>query len=640
MAAAGGSDYMKAAPRKEALWGVKYDKPLVFAAGEGGWVKQPDGTMKDSREARIDEDWATLRGDRHPQYTDAREAAMREAGTWTAADNFRKNEMKLTLQRDILKWRKEQLESKLNDMRNSGWAQREQQLAEEELQVRTAIERGQPVDPALVQKLKADLEALQSVVRPIQQEMLDIESGDAYTKQKWQEYHNEFMNSPEVKDQKARQAIVNERYQQIEKGLERGDLHWYSPSVLEAKVVQPTTSTATKFLFDAAGALGRTLDAYGNIPNRLAGQEDYYSPFAIAADNLTSAVQEITTTPDDWKKPIIEKDWSINTNSLIPKLVQSATYMMLLGASGARGGNTGLTAAAYASTEEDYYREAIDAGLTPGQAQAFSMPAAAAQALLERVSPGPLMGGKSVKDVMMERTMKALKGGASPEGAIKDAFQYALTETSKEGLQEGMQGLADVASRNIANLALGDEKLDGSLSPQSLAEQTLLGAAMGFLAATPGATKRLLQRPMTAQTMDWAARNSQKVKEFIEQNGGENKADLLKKFQEVERLYDGNRLKEMPPEKATQVAPKIAEVQDIDWIPTEFQPPAPELVQQFEQLEQLRDRITEEGGNRKIKKREMQKWLEQNPLVKEVEDTFDQAVNDLKKNGRLIVKCP
>jgi len=576
------AQYPNNAPPPDAPAGIEPPAPTnkksrEFAYGEGGFVQKPDGTTIDARDARIERDFAdrqgvysTLNLPGASQYSPQREQAMRDAGTWSDSDELRKKQAPLIIQSDLLRRKQEQLDK---DIEKYGIAKVEESasmLGQDLTYLGEELKKMQAsgnADPAAFNEMVAQYndklatyKQQAEILRPFIEEQQDIQGGFEYLQSKHAQAEKEFAQSPTQKTKAARQEMADQRFAAAEKDIRQGN--YLTGNVLDQYVVSPVTATVTSSVLKAAGALGRTLDTWVNIPNTVTGDESNYSPFAEAADNLFDAAEELAPTPTQVTQPLFDKQWNMDTHALLPKAMQAATYMAMLGASGAAAGETGMVAAGYMTTEEDYYKEGIGVGMKPGEATAFSMTSAALTSLLEKVNPGPLLNGKTVKGAMLERVTKALRDGKNWKEAVKDGTQYVVKEGLGEGGQEMLQAGGDDLTKGSAKLAIG-ERADGleMNTAQAYAENALLGLSMGTLAAIGG---RAMDRPLHMQSLDWAVRNRQKVEDYIKKNGGKDADILLERLDKISRVYAGNNLTSMPPEKSAKVASVIERKKDIE----------------------------------------------------------------------------
>lgn len=533
--------------------------PKIFAAGEGGGIVQPDGSVKDARQAKLEQDFAavakldeTLGKSSARQYSPEREQAMREAGTWSAQDQKHKDEAMLSVQGDLLRKRQAQFEKEYG-AKEEGLQKQQEDLGllnDAIAGMKQGAEIAQPIDTAqyndYVKRYNEVLQQYQAASKPLQDEKADIDAGFDYLNQKDAESLHNYNANPAVKEAQANQGV-------IDKQVASGD---YSNMRVVSTVV-------TKGARDATAAVLRTLGAIqGVTTDPLLGEGGNHNLPTRMADRLTKATENITQAPTQYGGPLFDKDWNVDTEHLFPKFLQAATSMAMLGASAATGGTPALVAASYLTTEEDYYKEGIQSGLSPDQAQNFSMAAATLTSLLEEVNPGPFVGGgKTIKGAMAQRALNAIRDGANVKSAVTDAAKYVLKEGAGEGLQEGLQGLGDVAMRNVTNTLVGDHKLDGSLKAQDLTEQVLLGMALGSIAAAGG---RFADRPLHQQALDWAVRNHDQVVKSIQQSAYENKQELLDNFNTIYAKYKGNGLTDLPPQQAQKVASDIQKKEDIE----------------------------------------------------------------------------
>jgi len=349
------------------------------------------------------------------------------------------------------------------------------------------------------------------------------------------------------------QADVN--FAAAQEHVRKGE--FYHPQVMEQYILRPVMNAATNFILNGAASIGRTLDA---AYNAVTGEEEY-TDLARAADNLTKMTEMVNASEGvKTKGSLFNNDWDLNTASALPQLMRTGANMALLMSAGAAGGAKGLVGGGYLSTENDYYNEAIKEGLTPDEAQGFSIMAAGGQALLELVNPQQYASG-TAKGTLVRQALKALKGGMTKKDAILDGMKFVAKEIGGENLQEFSQQAHEIMSRYAMNEATG-AKLDTDFTPQQAAELALMTTALSGLGAGIG---RGLDKPINQQAMEWARNNPDLMREFIRKNVAQDEQEgLISRLDNLTKIYSGNRLSEMPPEKAAQVAQVIEKKQDIE----------------------------------------------------------------------------
>jgi hypothetical protein len=349
------------------------------------------------------------------------------------------------------------------------------------------------------------------------------------------------------------QADVN--FAAAQEHVRKGE--FYHPQVMEQYILRPVMNAATNFILNGAASIGRTMDA---AYNAVTGEEEY-TDLARAADNLTKMTEMVNASEGvKTKGSLFNNDWDLNTASALPQLMRTGANMALLMSAGAAGGAKGLVGGGYLSTENDYYNEAIKEGLTPDEAQGFSIMAAGGQALLELVNPQQYASG-TAKGTLVRQALKALKGGMTKKDAILDGMKFVAKEIGGENLQEFSQQAHEIMSRYAMNEATG-AKLDTDFTPQQAAELALMTTALSGLGAGIG---RGLDKPINQQAMEWARNNPDLMREFIRKNVAQDEQEgLISRLDNLTKIYSGNRLSEMPPEKAAQVAQVIEKKQDIE----------------------------------------------------------------------------
>lgn len=96
---------------------------------------------------------------------------------------------------------------------------------------------------------------------------------------------------------------------------------------------------------------------------------------------------------------------------------------------------------------------------------------------------------------------------------------------------------------------------------------------------------------------------------------------------------------DMVEETATNVTETPESVAETKKVVTE-KGYSPETHDKFEQLDQMRDELKSEEGNKKILKREINKFLEANPDIKAVDENFSKITKALMERGELAKSSP
>mgnify|MGYP000969004589 FL=1 len=448
------------------------------------------------------------------QYTPEYIAQKKEAGMWTPADQFRYDEVQLRNEASMLRARRQQLAERVDA---SGTMTPEDEREAMQLEVQRE---------GLVERQKANILAFES--------------------------------SPEEVIKRRMQERSDKEFKRAQGYIEKGD--WVRPEVVEHAVVRPAINSLADFAMNAVGGTARLLDTAGNLPNTVTGDGQYYSPLAKFADFITEGGEyRSATEASKTKEDLFDDDWNFNGKAALPQLVRTGVQMAGLMGAGAYGGRSAMGAASFLTTEEDYYREAIDAGLTPKEASRFSIPAASMTAFLEGVNPN-LYGGGTAKGALAQKALVALKNGKTTKDAIKDGAQFVVSEIGGENAQEFAQAAGDLLARYAANESIGDDKLDATMSAQDAAQIAVLTTAMTGLVA--GAAKAK-DRPIYDQAIEWAVRNPEEMTAFIEKAVPEGEREkVMAEFDRQKKAHAG-----VPPEVTgaarTKVAAAVAEKERI-----------------------------------------------------------------------------
>lgn len=406
--------------------------------------------------------------------------------------------------------------------------------------------------------LAKKVEAQGAVTPEDEQEMAMIESDRMLLADSYEQSLKEFARDPMVVAKTQEQKAADVEFGRAQKYVEKGDI--LRPEVLNEYVMRPVANAINSFGMNAIGGALRTLDAIGNLPADATGSERYYSPFAQTADWITEGLDYISAGEGTaTKQGIFGDDWSVNSDALLPQFLRTGVYMAGLVASGNAGGTGALGITSFLTTEEDYYREAIDAGLSPSDAQKFSIGAAAATAALEGINPQIYSAG-TVKGQMAKKALAALKDGKSTKEAIKDATEFVAKEIGGENVQEFAQAGSDMLARYVTNEALGEERLDATMTAQQAAETAVLTTALSGLVA--GAA-RAADRPLYQQSIEWAVKNPDEMRRFIAMSVPQAEQEaVVAELERFEKVYNGLPENLSGPAKR-EVASAVAEKQRI-----------------------------------------------------------------------------
>jgi hypothetical protein len=448
------------------------------------------------------------------QYTPAYVEQKKAAGKWTAGDELRYKETEALNAVDALK---------------------QQRIA-------------------LAQKVEQ-----QGIVTPDdEQAMLAIDTERKALADNYEQTLKEYSRSPDVVAKQQIQKRADQRFARASRYVDAGDI--LRPEVLKEYVMLPVANAVNSFGMNAIGGGMRLLDTIGNLPSDATGDERYYSPFAQTADWITEGLDYVSAGEGTaTKEGIFGDDWNVNGDAVLPSLLRTGVYMAGLVGSGAMGGTKALGITSFLTTEEDYYREAINAGLSPQEAQQFSIGAAGATASLEGINP-QLYAAGTVKGQMAKRALAALKGGKNTKEAIRDATEFIAKEIGGENAQEFAQAGSDMMAKYMTNMALGEDAMDPSMSMQEVADMVVLTTALSGLMA---GVARASDRPLYQQSIEWAVNNADQMRKFISVSVPQGEQEkVLDELDRFEKIHKGLP-QDLPPAAKQEVASAVAEKERI-----------------------------------------------------------------------------
>ena len=300
----------------------------------------------------------------------------------------------------------------------------------------------------------------------------------------------------EVNAQVERQTELDTSYDQAKKDIVSGD----AAEKLKAahilgyyNVVAPAVATFTKMGSGIISTAGR-LTAM-SIPGE---SERYVNNFIDDIDSYfnTEKASSIYKAPSQLKGSLFEKG-EMNAELLLPKVSETAANMFgllyggtaiseeLVGAGVASkiAPKIGLFTASFMSTQNQYYVDAKENGMSHDEAMSYSLTASTVTSLLEGVSPQKYLTGGGVKKI--SKSMLKDMTGTSTLNTIKKNAAFSMKEMGLEMLQEESQELGDNATNYVFNNLTGAD-LKTSTSLDEHAELLTLTAILSGGASVSG----------------------------------------------------------------------------------------------------------------------------------------------------------
>ena len=202
--------------------------------------------------------------------------------------------------------------------------------------------------------------------------------------------------------------------------------------------------------------------------------------------------------PTELKGQLFEKG-EINPQKIIPKTSETLAQMSTLLIGGGRAaktleaagmgsklaGNTGLFISSYMSTQNQYYMDAKESGMSNDEAMAYSNTAASLTSLLELASPQKYFNNKMLTNQMSTNAINDILNGVSRPKAIAKNFVFVTKEQGKEVMQEMSQEIGDNSVNYVFN-GLTDSELKTSTTGDEFAEIVTLTGIVSGIGSTRG----------------------------------------------------------------------------------------------------------------------------------------------------------
>ena len=530
--AARGLSEIAQSPKDAQEWAEPSSTPPLTPLEEGGFItpgQQPEPPaeggvpMLDPRKNKVLNEY---RNESEQQFSATEIADRRRAGTWGLAEDAREQTRAFLHQQQKINERAKRLRSTFDAL-------------------------GQTRD------LKAEGEAIEQVAAALEQELAQLQQGEVTQQQAdafnakvslFQQKQKEYADLLRPINEESEYIQAWQQY--VTQGLtDAKTLKNMDPRerMLLAKQFEADATdgggyagTIDRFFRRMGGNIAglglRTLNFVGNIPNRVTGSEDYYSPFAQLADEVDGALERIEAEKPKYQKTgIISDEWGVNPGFL-HKMLDGALYAGTLAVAGASGGVRGMSALGIMGSSEDYYREGIDSGLKPQDAEIVALLLSSTEASIEALNLGPFVNGGARKSIM-KGAVEAIKNGTAPRIAAKESFgRYVTEQMAGEGGEEVLTSVAQSLVKRGAEIATGVDQ-DTELTAKGLAGDALMGAAIG---GVMGASGRMSQRPLYKEGVAWAVQNGAEFRQYVAENIPKaEQAQILERFEVYEKVYRG-----------------------------------------------------------------------------------------------------
>ena len=169
--------------------------------------------------------------------------------------------------------------------------------------------------------------------------------------------------------------------------------------------------------------------------------------------------------------------------------------------------NTGMTAASYLMTYEDYKKTGIENGLSDTDAHLFASISAMTTSLLEGISPNENLIPKGQVAKALEAFTASV--GAPIKTRMKAVANALAVEPTKEIIQEITQLGGDILTETGANAALGKDVFDAATDMDEIRNTAVLTFGTTALAQLP--TSGLFDTKNKKEWWQWASKDVDKL---------------------------------------------------------------------------------------------------------------------------------
>ena len=269
----------------------------------------------------------------------------------------------------------------------------------------------------------------------------------------------------------------------------------------------------------------------------------------------TEKSSSIYKKPSELKGGLYENG-DLKAEKIVPKVSETLfqMYALLAGGSGVgsvaesagMGANIsqklGLITSSYVMTQNDYFQEAKELGLSDNEANNFGNAAALLTSGLELINPQQHIFGKEGKKLFTEEVVKAVKGGVNLKDAIKQNANFVAKEIIGENAQEFAQEAGDLGVKYLFNQKNGSEDFDVSVTQDELKELITLTSIVAGGGSVHGVKSR---NKLETESLFAASQDIDKFKEFLNTKETHEKftekelTDVVDKVTEYKKVVDG-----------------------------------------------------------------------------------------------------
>lgn len=176
---------------------------------------------------------------------------------------------------------------------------------------------------------------------------------------------------------------------------------------------------------------------------------------ADVSQEWASAVnKDLFPVPKKMEKGIVNTDYSVNWDLVLPKTVRTLTDMGIMASTGSA---SGTVATSFVMNAKSYYDEALAQKMNTQDASKFAVSMAMQQSLLELVNPEYALIKRGLTKMATKDATRMLSEGVSLPDAIKATAKAMGKNMVMENAQEQMQLFGDMTGKMAANIITGSD---------------------------------------------------------------------------------------------------------------------------------------------------------------------------------------
>jgi hypothetical protein len=176
---------------------------------------------------------------------------------------------------------------------------------------------------------------------------------------------------------------------------------------------------------------------------------------ADVSQEWASAVnKDLFPVPKKMEKGIVNTDYSVNWDLVLPKTTRTLTDMGIMASTGSA---SGTVATSFVMNAKSYYDEALAQRMNTQDASKFAVSMAMQQSLLELVNPEYALIKRGLTKMATKDATRMLSEGVSLPDAIKATAKAMGKNMVMESTQEQLQLFGDMTGKMAANIITGSD---------------------------------------------------------------------------------------------------------------------------------------------------------------------------------------